>query len=972
MTVTSLPRRLEGFVGSETSAGGASSRALGSWAGGVVAGVALLALAGWALDLAALKSVVPGLVSMNPLTAVCFVLAALSLLLLTVEPLPDRATMLSRLCAVVVVAAALLSFSRLYTPWDLAPDLVLFRDRVVIDNGGLPNRMAPTTGFTFILIGIALMLLEVRTERGRRPAVVLATVAGLLGLVVATGYAYESGGLYGIGRFVPMALNTAVCFSLLSAGIIAARPGTGFHSLLTQATPGGHLARRLLPAAIVLPVALGWLAFKGRQLGFFDHGGAAAVLATATMLIMAALVWRSAVRLDKSDRARGRAEEMLQELNEDLEGRVSQRTRELARINEALLDQTRFLHQVLDTSPQLVFVKDWAGRYTLANQALADLYGTTVDRLIGKTDADFHANAEAVRAVQLADRDVMTTRQMKVIAEDPATDELGMVRWFHTIKAPLVERDGTCNRMLGLCTDITARHFAEGELRRASDELRALFDASPLAMCGLTADGYVRSWNRAAEELFGWSAGEVVGRPLPIVPPQLQAEYRGLRDSMLSGNSVTTLETRRVRKDGEVIAVSVSTGPLYDASGRINGSVVVFGDIRDRKELEAQLRQAQKMEAVGQLAGGVAHDFNTLLTVIQTASELLLAEMEPGDRRRQDVQEIEGAASRAAILTRQLLAFSRQQVLEPRVVDLNRVVAEIEPMVRRLVQENITVVTRLADDLHPVTADPHQLDQVILNLAVNARDAMPEGGTLLIETANVLLDENFPRTHPSAHPGPHVMLSVTDTGCGMDDATQARIFEPFFTTKPVGVGTGLGLATVYGIVKQSGGHIWVYSEVGRGSSFKIYLPVSPVSETGSEPAPAAPPRRADVAGGRGGATILVVEDDAAVRCAVRRVLERRGYDVLESWNGDHALAALARARGSVDLVISDIVMPEMSGLELRDRMKEIQPAVPVLLMSGYSQEAITRLGNHESLGPLIEKPFTVDGLLENVRSVLRG
>jgi PAS domain S-box-containing protein len=661
------------------------------------------------------------------------------------------------------------------------------------------------------------------------------------------------------------------------------------------------------------------------------------------------------------------------ESNEDLEGPVSERTLELARINEALLDQTRFLHQVLDTSPQLVFVKDWAGRYTLANQALADLHGTTVDRLIGKTDADFHRNAEEVRALLETDREVMTTRRLKVIAEDPATDQrTGMVRWFHTIKAPLVGRDGTCNRMLGLSTDITARHFAEGELRRASDELRALFDASPLAICGLTSDGYVRSWNRAAEQLFGWTAGEVVGRPLPIVPSELQAEYRGLCENVLSGNPATNIESHRVRNDGEVIAVSVSTAPVHDANGRINGIVVVYVDIRDRKELEAQLLQAQKMEAVGQLAGGVAHDFNNLLTVIQTASELLIAEMKPGDKRREDVQHIEDAASRAASLTRQLLAYSRQQVLEPRVVDLNQVVAGIELMARRVVQENITVVTRLADDLHRVTADPHQLDRVILNLVVNARDAMPEGGTLLIETGNVLLDEHFQRTHPSARPGPHVMLGVTDTGCGMDDGTRARIFEPFFTTKPIGVGTGLGLATVYGIVKQSGGHIWVQSEVGRGSSFRIYLPVCAVAGADSDPASAAHNRGDAAAYGSSDATILVVEDDAAVRNAVCRVLERRGYDVLESWNGEQALAVLGGAQGSVDLVISDIVMPKMSGLELRDRLKEIRPAVPVLLMSGYSREAITRLGNQESLGPLIEKPFTMAGLLENVGSVLRG
>ena len=707
-------------------------------------------------------------------------------------------------------------------------------------------------------------------------------------------------------------------------------------------------------------------------LDVFDAGNAAGALAAAAMLVMAGLASRRPAWLERSDEARRSAEGLPQVPDDDLERKPSERALELARANEALLDQTRFLHQVLDTSPQLIFVKDWAGRYTLANQALADLYGTTVDRLIGKTDADLQRNADEARSFLEADREVMSARRVKVIAEDPATDErTGTVRWFHTIKAPLVGRDGTCDRMLGLSTDITARHYAEGELRRASDELRALFDASPLAICGLTTDGYVRSWNQAAERLFGWTAGEVVGRPLPIVPPGRQAESEGFRENVPSGNPATNLEVHRVRKDGEMITVSVSTAPVHDVSGQIGGIVVVYGDIRDRKELEAQLMQAQKLEAVGQLAGGVAHDFNNLLTVIQTASDLLLAEMKPGDRRREDVRDIEGAAARAAGLTRQLLAYSRQQVLEPRVVDLNGVVAEIEPMVRRLVQENITVVTRLADDLQRVTADPHQLDRVILNLVVNARDAMPEGGTLLIETSNMLIDDGFQRTHPSARPGPHVMLGVTDTGCGMDGATRARIFEPFFTTKPLGVGTGLGLATVYGIVKQSGGHIWVSSEVGRGSSFKIYFPVC---EAGPEiaPFPAAPPQGEAAAEDTREATILVVEDDAAVRNAVCRVLEKRGYEVLESWNGEQALAALAGAQGSVDLVISDIVMPRMSGLELRDRLKEIQPEVPVLLMSGYSQEVITRLGNQESLGPLIEKPFTMSGLLENVGSVPRG
>ncbi len=955
MTVTSIPLRIKGFVRSDRGeASGELSRALGSWAGGVVACVALAILVGWALDVPALISAVPGLLSMNPLTATCFLFGSLSLLLQTAEPLPARAALLSRVFAGLVMLAALTASSRSYSPWDSGLDLVLFRDKVMTA-AGAPVRMAPAAAFNFALIGLALLFLDFRTRRGVRPSVAPAVVAGLLALVVTMGYLYESATLFGIGRFVSTAISTALCFLILSAGIIVARPGGGFHTLLARSTPGGLLARRLLPAALVLPILLGWLTYRGQHLGLFDAAGGAALLAIAIMLIMATLIWRSAVRLDATDEARDLAERMLHDLNEDLEGRVSERTQELARMNEALIDQTRFLHQVLDTSPQLVFVKNWAGQYTLANQAMADLHGTTVEGLIGKTDADLSSDAEGVLACLEDEREVMATRRVKVMAEGPATDErTGAVRWFHTIRAPLIGRDGACTRVLGLATDITARHYAEGELRRASDELRALFDASPLAICGLTGDGYVRTWNRAAEQLFGWTAGEVVGRALPNVPAELYDQYRTFRESVLSGTPVTNVETYRVRKDGETIAVSVSTAPLHDAAGQINGIVVVYSDIRERKELEAQLRQAQKMEAVGQLAGGVAHDFNNLLTVIHTASELLLRDIAEGDRRRADVKEIVDAAERAASLTRQLLAFSRQQVLEPSVVDLNRLVTELEPMARRLVQENIAVVTRLASELHRVVADRHQVDQVILNLVVNARDAMPDGGTLLIETSNVV---------------PHVMLRVTDTGCGMDAATQARIFEPFFTTKPVGVGTGLGLSTVYGIVKQSDGHIRVSSEVGRGSSFEIYLPISHAPE--EVPAPVETSRREDPVAPTE-ARILVVEDDAAVRHAVCRVLQRRGFDVLESRNGEHALATLAAVPGSVDLVISDIVMPEMSGLELRDRLRLIQPEVPVLLMSGYSQEAITRLGNRESLGPLIEKPFTVDGLLENIRTVLHG
>jgi two-component system cell cycle sensor histidine kinase/response regulator CckA len=952
MTVGSVSQDLENAVGreqGETLQG--PGRSLGRWAAGIVGVVGASELAGrWHEH--PLVAGFPGALGMRPLTAICFLVAAGSLLLLCAE----RASPVLRLAgraggAVLICAASIGGTAR---------------------SGVMGDRVAPTTALAFTLAGLAMILVDYRTGQSRRPATALAMLVGGLAFVVTFGYAYDAWLLSDPSAFVPMSLGSAICFLVLSVGLVSSRSPSGMTSLLTGSGPGSVLARRLLPAVIAIPVVLGWLRFKGEEFGLYDSGAGVALLAAGMMLIMGALTWWSAVSLDRNDLARSRAERQLQELNDGLEARVAERTSELARANETLLDQTRFLNQVIDTNPQLVFVKDWSGRFTLANKAVADLYGTTVAHLIGRTDADFNSNAGEVRAFVEADREVMSKRRVKVIPEEPVTSDQGRtVRWFHTIKTPLVGRDGSCTGVLGLSTDVTARHHAERELRRASDELRTLFDASPLAICSLTSDGYVRSWNPAAERLFGWTAGDVIGRPLPIVPPELTEEYREFRERVLAGKPATNVETCRRRKDGALIDVSISTAALHDATGKVDGVAAIFVDIRDRKVLEAQLRQAQKMEAVGQLAGGIAHDFNNLLTIIRTASELLLTDIGPDDARRDDIEEIEEAAQRAASLTRQLLAFSRQQVLEPQVVNLNRVVAELEPMARRLVEENIRVMTCLADDLHPVVADRNQLDQVILNLVVNARDAMPDGGTLRIETSNVVLDDGFSQTHPTARSGPHVLLSVTDTGCGMDTATQARIFDPFFTTKPVGLGTGLGLATVYGIVKQSGGHIYVSSEVGRGACFMIYLPRGTGVEDEAAPVRSrqAPPE-AEADGD--GATILVVEDDSAVRSSVCRLLERRGYEVMASRNGQQALALLAESEQAVDLVISDIVMPEMSGLELRDRLKTLMPAVPVLLMSGYSQEAITRLGNHESLGPLIEKPFTVASLLENVRSVLHG
>jgi signal transduction histidine kinase len=385
---------------------------------------------------------------------------------------------------------------------------------------------------------------------------------------------------------------------------------------------------------------------------------------------------------------------------------------------------------------------------------------------------------------------------------------------------------------------------------------------------------------------------------------------------------------------------------------------------RELSQAQDQLRQAQKMEAVGRLAGGVAHDFNNLLTAITGYSDLLMSDLAEGDPRRADLEQIKHAADRAAGLTRQLLAFSRRQVLQPRVLDLNVVITDVEKMLRRVIGEDIDLVTIPGSALGRVKADPGQLDQVILNLAVNARDAMPEGGKLTIETANVELDGAYALRHIAVRPGPYVMLAVSDTGCGMDAEILARLFEPFFTTKEVGKGTGLGLATVYGIVTQSGGSISVYSEPGRGTTFKMYLPrVKEAVETRVVVASPDTPVR-------GSETILVVEDEEAVRSLARLVLERKGYTVLEARHGTEALRVSERHEGPIALVLTDLVMPGLGGRELAGRLATVRPDTKVLYMSGYTDNAIVHQGVLDAGAAFLSKPFTPDALARKVREVL--
>ena len=510
----------------------------------------------------------------------------------------------------------------------------------------------------------------------------------------------------------------------------------------------------------------------------------------------------------------------------------------------------------------------------------------------------------------------------------------------------------------------TARHErAERALREANEHLAAVIQSSPLAIYTLDPTSTVLTWNRAAEALYGWRAAEVIGRPLPTIADDPDDHGR-LRDRVLRGEALRGVEVTRRRKDGTLVNISLSVAPLHDAAGQVTGMLSLAADITEMRQLEVQYRQAQKMEAVGRLAGGIAHDFNNLLTAIIGTTALVLEDRGLESRARLDIQEIEKAAKRAAGLTRQLLIFSHQQVLEPRALDLNALVGDLEKMLHRLIGEDIELRTKPAALLGAVRADPGQMEQAIVNLVVNARDAMPKGGRLTIETADVELDRSYVAAHVPTRPGPYVLLAISDTGVGMDGATKARLFEPFFTTKEPGRGTGLGLATVYGIVKQSGGYIWAYSELGHGTTFKIYLPR--VAQTPEAPeSTTSPPTPA-----RGSETLLVVEDQEEVRKLTKRVLEAQGYTVLAAGNGFEALEMVERHPTQIHLMITDVVMPGMNGRELAQRACARRSDLKVLYVSGYTGEAVLQ---HRLLEPgvaFLQKPFTPDVLARKTREVL--
>jgi len=636
---------------------------------------------------------------------------------------------------------------------------------------------------------------------------------------------------------------------------------------------------------------------------------------------------------------------------------------------------------LLETLPDAIVAVDRDGTIIQVNSQAEELFGYDRDELIGQKVEMLVP--ESYRRQHHHHRENFAqapkTRRMKADLDLYGRRRNGSEFPVEISLSPVSTENGMF--VLSAIRDISERKRIAEELRRANEELHrrtaeqlgeyrsrlaSIIDSSEDAIIGKNLDGTIASWNKGAERIYGYTPEEVVGKHISLLAPTDRPdEIPEILQKTARGESVEHYESVRVTKDGRHLDVSISVSPLRDAKGDIVGASAIARDITAQKRAEGQLQQSQKMEAIGRLAGGVAHDFNNILGIINACTEFHRDRIDPNAESSVYVENIKKATERGSSLTHQLLTFSRTPAIQPCILDLNERLKDISKLLRPLMGDDVEVLVVSKSPSAVVEADPGQLDQVLVNLAVNARDAMPRGGKFILETRAMKFDEAFAEQHQAMAAGRYVLLAISDTGNGMDEATVSRVFEPFFTTKEVGKGTGLGLATVYGIVKQSAGHILVYSEPGYGTTFKIYLPsadhkIGLGSKTEVE----------TVAPKRQGTTILLVEDDEIMRSLTRQLLQEHGYTVVEADDGKSALEWVQSHPGPIDLLLTDVVMRRMSGPELVERLNASHPNLKVVYMSGYTGELIAEREVLRRGITLLEKPFTRTALLNTIHTTL--
>jgi two-component system cell cycle sensor histidine kinase/response regulator CckA len=843
------------------------------------------------------------------------VAAAAAILLLSPVGVRSRwARALGRLTAIALTAGAL-------TFW--LPGLQHLRLRPPVS----------TAALCFLLLGVSL-LIKPRWPAWAASADVL---TGFLGTATFMLLLFNRGAPSGQPTVTPlMPAPLALAVLVLAGAWMASQPRLRPASFFLETGSAGAVMRRLLPLTLLFPVLLAALA----ALRAHDYNTAARLaqmaLVAGAVLAGAALLWYIASLLDRRDALSAAADSDL---------RVSE-------------ERYRLL---FEHNPQPMWIFDGATYRILAvNASALAKFGYVRDEFLGKSILDLRPPEEA----DLVRREL-----------ESGGDGRGRIWQYRTRSGrPMLAKvvvhsahwRGHTAR-LTMMQDVTD-HLA------AESQVQALLESTTEGIFASDAQGNCIWCNGAAARLLGFdSPAQLLGKNTHAVAHHTRADGTpypeqecAMRRATEAGETGIGDEDLLWRADGTSFYADWRSSPLRGAAGA-SGAVVTFRDVTERRNLRQQFQQAQKMEAVGRLAAGIAHDFNNLLTVINGYTELLLARPASGApedaEARARVAGIRKAGERAAGLTKQLLAFSRQQVLEPRVLDLNAVVAEMEPLLRRVLGEDVEIKIACADALGTVRADPGQIGQVLMNLVVNARDAMPQGGTLTLETANAVLDQRYAADHPDVVPGDYVMLAVRDTGTGMDAATRSHIFEPFFTTKPVGQGTGLGLATVFGIAKQSGGHVGVSSELGVGTTMQLYLPRLAVP---AQPSPVTELRPSAHAN----ATVLVVEDEGTVRGLMEEILRVHGYDVLAASQPDDALRLAREHTGRIDLLLCDVIMPGMGGPQLAQAVKVSRPCLRVLFVSGHPDPAVARTGALDADATFLQKPFTPESLAAKVRLAL--
>jgi two-component system cell cycle sensor histidine kinase/response regulator CckA len=933
-------------------------------AAGVILGVA--GLESYILGQGPLIWAEPFLPHTVPLTVIMLALTGGSLLALKAR-LPRHQAVsagLTSLIAVLVLAE--------YTVWfDLGLDTLLFPDDLSRMRSVFPGRVAPISAACFLLLGLALLLaLKDRHLVHRRAHAASLMLAGGLPLIAIVGHAAAVPELYSFAPGVGASFVEALVLLLLAAGVAVATHERAILELLTGRDPGTILLRRLLPVAVMIPVLFAAGSLLALHVGYYQKHVVLALFIAGFGALSLFAAFRVAAVVRRADAERraaewAEAEWALGERLLEAEQAAGVALREAVR-------QTRELLEILNHAPVLARSPD--GRIQFWSAGARRLYGWEEKQAIG---------ADALQLLKT---------ELPVPPEEAAAVLLEKGEWHAELSRRsrsgtrvqvashwILHRDaeGRPGAVIEVDNDITEQKHAEEALRRGEARYRALVAAAAQIVWTASADGRRPIDTSQWEAFTGQTASEATwGGWFEAIHPDDRAEAVRAWSDAVAGRRPLATEHRLRRRDGEYRSMEVRAVPVLDDHGRIREWVGAHTDITDRVQAEEQLSQAQRLQAVGTLAGGVAHEVNNQLMAVLGFGEFVLESLGQDHPLSGDVREMVGAATRAARVAQQLLTFSRRQVKQTELLDVHAAVAALGSVLERLLGADKTLLVLPNRARCRVLADPTQIDQVLINLAANARDAMGTGGRLTISVDDVVLDREYAEIHRVSHlaPGHYVRLMVSDTGCGMSKETLAKIFEPFYTTKPVGAGTGLGLSTVYGIVKQHEGFIWPYSEPGVGTTMKIYLPAAPEDASRySEPerspraaiGAAAPPDLEP-------ALVLVVEDEPAIRALVRRTLEGAGLVVIEAENGRQALDVFALGGEPPRLVLTDVIMPELNGRELSDALADLHPALPILFMSGYTGEDVLARSLLPETAPFLQKPFTPEELLVRVRGMLAG